>query len=37
MTIINGEMAVDVLTMDAEGLNTLLERGNVTSRALVKQ
>lgn len=37
MTVTNGGMAVDVLTIDAEGLKTLLERGNVTSRGLVEQ
>lgn len=36
MTPINSDMA-DVLTVDAEGLKTLLERGNITSQGLVKQ
>lgn len=37
MTKTNGDKAVDVLTIDAEGLKTLLERGDVTSQGLVRQ
>lgn len=31
------DAVVDVLTIDAEGLKTLLERGDVSSQGLVKQ